>query len=759
VKNQYLDVHPWKIIEKGFNPNNVKSSESIFSIGNGAMGQRANFEEYYSGDTFQGSYIGGVYYPDKTLVGWWKNGYPDYFAKVLNAPSWIGIHLEINNVSLDLNSCKEVKGFYRELDMKTGIYTRFFKAQVTDDCRIEVMVKRFLSMDQGALGVIHYTVKSLQGTCEISIDSFIDGHITNQDSNWDDPFWEHQKKIVSSELIALHSKTLKTEFDVCTFAHTSLLSEDGVFFSDFNTKDESWRLSQCNSLSLAEGQECTILKFGGYINGMNHSTTQFTAEALAQINHAKEKGFDVLISEQKAFWSIVWEQSDIEIKGDDKAQQAIRFNIFQLNQTYNGKDARLNIGPKGFTGEKYGGSTYWDTEAYCLPFYMATKNQDVARNLLKYRYDQLDKAIENAKKLGFNKGAALYPMVTINGEECHNEWEITFEEIHRNGAIAFAIYNYERFTGDTSYIPEMGLEVLVAIARFWAQRVHYSDFKKAYVMLGVTGPNEYENNVNNNWYTNYLAQWCLTYAKEQVAKVALANPRRFEQLKNKINWRQEEADQWTNIASAMYFPKHPTQDLFLQQDGFLDKELFPTSSLAMEERPINQHWSWDRILRSPYIKQADVLQGFYFFEDQFDTTSLERHFNFYEPLTVHESSLSPCIHSILASRLDKMELAYSFYLQTSRLDLDDYNKEVEEGLHITSMAGTWMSIVEGFGGVRVKNNQLHINPKLPNQWEEYSFKINFRGTLIKVGRTKKGTQIQHNNSELLVYLDGKAIEI
>ena len=207
---------------------------------------------------------------------------------------------------------------------------------------------------------------------------------------------------------------------------------------------------------------------------MNYDVNNFESTAFSLVLNASSKGFNKLAEEHNSSWNKIWEQSDIKIEGDDKAQQAIRFNIFQLNQTYTGHDARLNVGPKGFTGEKYGGSTYWDTEAYCLPFYMATKNHKVARNLLKYRYNQLDKAIENAIKLGFTDGAALYPMVTMNGEECHNEWEITFEEIHRNGAIAFAIFNYERFTGDTSYIPEMGIEVLIGIARFWAQRVNLS---------------------------------------------------------------------------------------------------------------------------------------------------------------------------------------------------------------------------------------------------------------------------------------------
>ena len=200
----------------------------------------------------------------------------------------------------------------------------------------------------------------------------------------------------------------------------------------------------------------------------------------------------------------------------------------------------MNIGPKGFTGEKYGGSTYWDTEAYCIPFNLSTAPQEVSRNLLIYRYKHLEKAIENAQKLGFNQGAALYPMVTMNGEECHNEWEITFEEIHRNGAIAFAIFNYIRYTGDQSYLKEFGLEVLIGIARFWKQRVNWSADKQQYVMLGVTGPNEYENNVNNNWYTNTLAAWCLSYAVEAAAIVKNEDAAKYKAIVEKTSLLEEE---------------------------------------------------------------------------------------------------------------------------------------------------------------------------------------------------------------------------
>ena len=363
---------------------------------------------------------------------------------------------------------------------------------------------------------------------------------------------------------------------------------------------------------------------------------------------------------------------------------------------------------------------------------MATKSPTVAKNLLEYRFHHLEKAIENAEKLGFNTGAALYPMVTMNGEECHNEWEITFEEIHRNGAIAFAIYNYQRYTADKSYTYSKGIFVLIAITRFWYQRFNFSEQKQKFVMLGVTGPNEYENNVNNNFYTNYIAKWCMEFTLDTLERIKATDIEAYRKILTKTKLKQQEIEVIKSMSKSIYFPYSKEHGVYLQQDGFLDKNLTPAYELSTDERPINQHWSWDRILRSPYIKQADTLQTFYFFENAFTIEELEKHFDFYEPLTVHESSLSPCVHSIQAAKLGRMNQAYEFYLQTSRLDLDDYNHEVHEGLHITSMAGTWMSIVEGFGGMRVKNNQLHFTPQIPKQWKSYSFKVNFRGTILKV---------------------------
>ncbi|MFT6065482.1 MAG: maltose phosphorylase [Paraglaciecola sp.] len=742
MNQDYIIPNEWSIIEEGFNSDRVKSSESLFSIGNGAMGQRANFEENYSGKKFQGSYIAGVYYPDKTRVGWWKNGYPEYFAKVLNAPNWIGINVLINNEKLDLHTCAEVSKFRRELNMQEGWLSRSFEAVLQNGIKIKVDTKRFLSLELDEVGAIKYEVTPLNADAKITYIPYIDAGITNEDTNWDDKFWDVLSVSQKNQQSYIEARTMKTHFYTCTFMESRLFINDHAIAAGCNNEQTSTDSSCRYQQDIKENQTFTIHKFGGYVVDRNHKKEELVTAAAAILDKAVHFGFDALLEMQKQSWARIWSMSDITIEGDVKAQQGIRFNIFQLNQTYLGTDTSLNIGPKGFTGEKYGGSTYWDTEAYCIPFYMATKDQSVARNLLEYRYNHLEKAIENAEKLGFKNGAALYPMVTMSGEECHNEWEITFEEIHRNGAIAFAIFNYYRFTDDYSYIPEKGLEVLIGIARFWQQRATFSSDKGKFMILGVTGPNEYENNINNNWYTNYIAKWCIEYALENIGVVKTNHFSDYNRIKEKTNFSDEELKAWKKVADHMYFPFSEKHNVFLQQDGFLDKELISVANLDNTQRPINQKWSWDRILRSPYIKQADTLQGFYMFEEHFSIEELERHFDFYEPFTVHESSLSPCVHSIQAARLNRTEQAYKFYLRAARLDLDDYNHEVEDGLHITSMAGTWMSIVEGFGGMRVLNNTLSFSPKIPKGWKSYSFKVNFRNQVLTIHVTQNETNFE-----------------
>lgn len=747
MKN-YIKHDPWCIIEEGFHPEFNEITESLCSLGNGRMGQRGNFEETYSGKTLQGNYVAGVYYPDKTRVGWWKNGYPEYFAKVLNAANWIGLEIELDGELLDLHTC-EILEFRRVLHMQEGYFERTCTVKTAEGKELSIQSKRINSIVDDEAGALRYTIKSHNFDGKLKITAFIDGDIKNKDSNYDEKFWTEVHKDTAFAEAYLELATKKTNFHVLTAQKIEVLVDgEKIDFKALPLKNEKYVANQLE-LKIAKNQSVTLHKYAVNLSSENYPKEHLLGEAKKYIAKVATKGMDTLFAEQAQAWANKWEHNDIQIEGDIAAQQGIRFNIFQLNQTYTGEDARLNIGPKGFTGEKYGGSTYWDTEAYCIPFYLSTAEQQVARNLLIYRWKQLGKAIENAQKLGFKDGAALYPMVTMNGEECHNEWEITFEEIHRNGAIAYAIHDYVRYTGDKAYWHEYGLEVLIGIARFWVQRVHWSHDKKKYVMLGVTGPNEYENNINNNWYTNYIASWCMRYCMQVAAQVQQLEPGRYAEILAITQFNEEtEFAKMKAIVADMYLPESKELGIYLQQDGFLDKEQITVDDLSPDDRPLNQKWSWDRILRSPFIKQADVLQGLYFFEEDFDLETIRRNYDYYEPRTVHESSLSPCVHSILAAKLGDKEDSYRFYNRAARLDLDDYNNDTEDGLHITSMAGTWMSIVKGFGGMRVADNLLQFSPFLPENWTSFAFKVGFRGQVISVKTSKE-------NIELMNYSDKK----
>ncbi|MFN7327920.1 MAG: family 65 glycosyl hydrolase domain-containing protein, partial [Bacteroidota bacterium] len=638
---------------------------------------------------------------------------------------------------------------------------RSFIATLPDGKKVQVDAQRFCSMADGEVGAIRYAITPINFSAPAAITLSVDADVVNKDSNYDEKFWNEVSKEAKAGLALVTAETKKTFFHVATAITYSIQVAGKVVKGKVKITKREKYADNVVTISLKKGMETVIYKYAAVLSSENHPKKKLAESAKKKLKAAADKGFQKLLDAHVAVWANIWLKCDISIEGDVAAQQGIRFNIFQLMQTYTGDDARLNIGPKGFTGEKYGGSTYWDTEAYCLPFYLGTSDPKVARNLLVYRYKHLQRAIENAGKLGFTNGAALYPMVTMNGEECHNEWEITFEEIHRNGAIAFAIFDYIRYTGDEDYLIEYGLEVLIGISRFWSQRITFSTEKQQYVMLGVTGPNEYENNVNNNWYTSYIACWTLEYTQHALEYVRKKDTAKVTKLLAKIKFNESvETARWKDIRTKMYLGEDKQRGIYLQQDGFLDKELLTVKDLRKEDRPLNQKWSWDRILRSCFIKQADVLQGLYLFDDRFDDETIKRNFDFYEPMTVHESSLSPCVHVILASRIGYKEKAYEMYLRTSRLDLDDYNNDTEDGCHITSMAGTWMSVIKGFGGMRVKDGMVHFSPYLPDQWKSYSFRVDFRGRVLRVNVMRQKAEVQLESGEPMeIVLNGNRVQL
>lgn len=734
-----FDIHPWEVKSTTLDLENKRLQESLTSIGNGYMGMRGNFEEGFSGDTHIGTYLAGIWYPDKTRVGWWKIGYPEYFGKVINAPNFIPVAIYVNGHKVDA-AIDDISQFEISLDMKEGILRRSYIWK-SGEVEIRFTFKRFVSIVQKELAVMNVKAEVLSGKAEVRFVPFIDGNVVNEDSNYEEMFWEERQR-ETAEKSYLTAQTVDNPFGVERFTITTMMENfsEGAQKSEF--LEEYLLVKESYTHHLTAGESARLIKLVGVVTSRDIAVENQVEKASTILDNAIEKGIKSLENEHIAAWRDRWNKADVYIDGDDESQQGVRFNIFQLFSTYYGDDSRLNIGPKGFTGEKYGGATYWDTEAFILPMYLSTAEQEVTKNLLEYRYNQLSGAYHNAQQQGL-KGA-LYPMVTFNGIESHNEWEITFEEIHRNSTIAYAIYNYTNYTGDETFLKEKGIDVLVGIARFWADRVHFSKRNQQYMLHGVTGPNEYENNINNNWYTNTIATWALRYTLESLSKIE-------EGKKVELNVSQKEQDYWQNIINHMYYPYDEELSIFVQHDTFLDKELKTVADLSPEDRPINQNWSWDKILRSPYIKQADVLQGIYYLNDEFSLEEKERNFDFYEPMTVHESSLSASIHAILAAELGKHEKAVELYARTARLDLDNYNNDTEDGLHITSMSGGWLAIVQGFAGMRTDNGTLSFKPFCPEKWNKYSFFIKYRGRLLDVKVAKDEVRVELMEGEPLEF--------
>jgi maltose phosphorylase len=724
----------WNIVQKGFDRKKNRIYESIFSLANGYMGGRGNFEEGYSGDTLKSFFQAGVYYPDDALFGWYKIGYPKHNNKVINSTDIIGIKIFINNERLDLAKNK-FTDFKRVLNMKNGLLSRYFILVDSKGNKTEFLFKRFLSIHNQHLLAISLKVKAINYSGLLEIEPYMDGSIVNEDArSHKGGFWSE----VNKDSDTLVVKTDKTNFYLATSMDVRVY-QDG-FRKNIQKEiiEDDRYLGNKYRIDLKENCSTEIEKLVCCYNSRRFNISEVSKRSKHSIESIYNYKFKDLAIESEKEWKKKWEIIDIKIKGDLLAQQSIRFNLFTINSTLTGEDPTLNISPKGFTGELYSGSTYWDTEIYCFPFFMLTEPK-MAKNLLLYRYRHLKQAIKNARSLKL-KGA-LYPMITIDGNEGHAEWEITLIEIHRDSAIAYAIYDYIRYTGDLEYMEKYGFEVIGNIARFWANRVTYDKSNDRYSILGVTGPDEFHNNVNNNWYTNLMAKWILQYAFEQSDFLRSCNKKNYSELKNKYGFSKEEFNSWRKISDNIYLPKDKSTGIFPQFDGYFNTEQITVEKIPKEEIPIVQSWSWDRINRSSLIKQADVVLGLFNLSELFSHKEKLKNFEYYLARTVHESSLSPSIYSIIAAEVGKVDVAYDLFIRSSRIDLNNYNNDTEHGLHVTSMCGSWLSIIKGFLGLKILNNCIILNPFIPKKWISVSVRLSVLNRVLDLEINKYSINI------------------
>ena len=480
----------------------------------------------------------------------------------------------------------------------------------------------------------------------------------------------------------------------------------------------------------------------------------------AILSDAEEQGYIEAEREQKEYVEEFWRTADVIIEGDDALQQGIRFNLFHLMQSA-GRDGKTGMGAKGLSGEGYEGHYFWDTEMYVLPVFVYTK-PDLAKKLLDYRYFTLDKARERARVLGHDKGA-LYPWRTINGGEASTYFPLGTAQYHINADIAYAFKLYVDVNDDFHYLKDKAAEVLCETARVWADVGSFSEYVgNKYCICAVTGPDEYNAIVDNNFYTNLMARENLRDAIWALNKIKEKDKLSYDSLVKKIDLKDEEIEYWKKIIENMYFPYDEKRGVYPLDDGFMKRKPWDDSKIPKEKRHLlyeNYHPLF--IFRQRMSKQADAILAMYLHSNLFSINELRRNYDFYQEVTLHHSSLSTCIFGILASQIGYDEEAYKYFSQSARMDLDDYHNNFYAGIHAANMAGTWQGIVNGFAGLRTNKGILELNPTIPKEWNAYSFKIFYKKNLLEIKISKDEIEIrllEGENLELYVYGEKVYIE-
>ncbi|CEG23651.1 Alpha,alpha-trehalose phosphorylase [Planococcus massiliensis] len=747
----------WKLTKNEVDNHNLLLDESILSLGNGYLGVRGNFEEGYP-ETFssiRGTYINAFHDETEITYGEKLYGYPVMQQKILNVIDSQGIEIYFDDEKFSVFE-GELFHFERNLHMDQGFAERIVHWKSPKGREAKLHFKRIVSFITRELFAQEVTIEAIQGIQEVKIVSSLEGEVTNfVDLNDPRVASGHAKRLDVIEVRSedaynlIKDLTYVTELEVACISSSHIEAVD-PHYSKTVGKSRIEEVYVCAS----SGEPIRFTKYNIYTDSLRHGD-ELVEVALPLHEKVKLQAFDDLVAEQGMYMARFWKNSDVVIEGDEKLQEGIRFNLYQLLQSV-GKDPYSNIAAKGLSGEGYEGHYFWDTEIFMFPVFLMT-NPEIAKNLLLHRYSILDSARARAKVMGHEKGA-LFPWRTINGPESSAFFPAGTAQYHISADIAYSYIQYYLVTKDEEFLQDYMAEMLFETARLWVDTGHFHN--NQFKIDSVTGPDEYTCVVNNNYYTNKMAQHNLLWAEKVYRLLEEKAPSRLEEVAEKLELTEEEAEKWKEAGGKMYLPYHEELKIHAQDDSFLQKSRWDLEKTPADKFPLLLHYHPLTLYRYQVCKQADTVLAHFLLEDDVDEETLKNSYDYYEEITTHDSSLSYSVFSIMASKLGYQKRAYDYFRETARLDLDNTHGNTKDGLHMANMGGTWLAIVYGFAGLRVKETGLYLNPMLPEQWQSFHFHFQYLGRLINIHIEKDAVSYELlEGDELTIWHRGEAVAL
>lgn len=734
---------PWRITEENFKPENNYRNETVFVLSNGYIGMRGTFEEAYQmkkGFGMEGSFVNGFYESETIRYGETAYGFADKTQTMLNVANAKIIRLTVDGEEFSLFD-GTLSASKRVLDMKTGTLSRFVRWTSPKGKTVEIRSTRIVSLTNKFAAAIRYSVTPIDFDGELTLTSAIDGDVMNntKENNSRIDYGPYGRVVLPIDtdsdgaFSAIRQRSKNTAIGIVT----AMQNEIDFEANRKNAQDE-YTVSARFTFGAKRGKTYTLTKYITYVTTRDFQEGDLYGAAKKILSDLSRDGFSALEQSQKKYLDEFWENADIEIEGDDLLSQGLRWHMFALLQSP-GRDGKTSLGAKGLSGEGYEGHVFWDTEMYVTPFFNF-EMPEIAKQILMFRYNTLDQARERARILSVKRGCC-FPWRTINGREASAFFLAGTCQFHINADIAYAVNQYVTVTGDDAFLADYGAEILIETARFWCEFGEYVDYKGGkFCINGVTGPDEFAVLVNNNCYTNMMARENMKYAVNAVAYLKKNLPEKYAALAKKIGLDESEPKEWQRAIDNMYIPYDESRGIYPQDDSFLSKKRWDIEHTPFSEFPLLDKHHPIVVYRHQVSKQADFVLAMFLLSEYFTREEMKRNFDFYETVSVHESSLSACIFSIVADAIGYNDVAYKYFMTTSRLDLDDYHANVNAGYHCANMAGTWMSMLFGFGGMRIKDGELSFAPVLPEKWNSYRFRVLFRGRLIEVKVDKRGAR-------------------